>query len=236
MTQLPILVIAFLVIAFLVVAFFIGSIPFGLILGRVFFKSDIRSSGSGNIGAANAARTYGRGAGIAVFVLDALKGILAIVITKGLAGIAHVDPLVIENGVAPLAAFMAVLGHCYSPWLGFKGGKGVATFFGTLCALGGYGAAIFAVVWIAVILRSGYASLSSILATAGAAIFICAYACVYDRDFAIGYVSFAVLSMMLIVWRHADNIRRLRAGTEPKLKLAKSEGPSGSGGKPAQSI
>jgi glycerol-3-phosphate acyltransferase PlsY len=225
-----------LVLACLVVAFLIGSIPFGLILGRVFFRSDIRESGSGNIGAANAARTYGRGAGIAVFVLDALKGILAVVVTKALASAAHLDPLVIENGIAPEAAFMAVLGHCYSPWLGFKGGKGVATFFGVLCALSGYSIAIFAVVWIAVILRTGYASLSSMLATTGAALFICAYACAYDRNIAQGYCAFAVLSTILIVWRHGDNIRRLRAGTEPKLKLARPEGPSGSGGKRVGSI
>jgi glycerol-3-phosphate acyltransferase PlsY len=196
-----------LVLACLVVAFLIGSIPFGLILGRVFFRSDIRESGSGTIGAA-----------------------------KALASAAHLDPLVIENGIAPEAAFMAVLGHCYSPWLGFKGGKGVATFFGVLCALSGYSIAIFAVVWIAVILRTGYASLSSMLATTGAALFICAYACAYDRNIAQGYCAFAVLSTILIVWRHGDNIRRLRAGTEPKLKLARPEGPSGSGGKRVGSI
>ncbi len=206
---------------YLVLGFLVGSIPFGLILGRVFFKSDIRSSGSGNIGAANAARTYGRGAGIAVFVLDALKGIVPVVLAS-------------HTHIAPLVALMTVLGHCYSPWLQFKGGKGVATFFGTLCALGPYGPAIFAVVWIAVIVRFGYASLSSILATIAGAIVICAS----DRDLADGgaAVAFALLSTAVIVGRHAANIARLRAGTEPKLELRKSEGPSGSGGKRVGSI
>jgi glycerol-3-phosphate acyltransferase PlsY len=218
--------------AYLIGGFLIGSIPFGLILGRVFFHSDIRSSGSGNIGAANAARTYGRGAGIAVFVLDALKGIAAVVLAKMLAGHEHAGTAGMDNGIVPLVGLMAVLGHCYSPWLGFKGGKGVATLFGTLCALSGYGTAIFAIVWIAAILRAGYASLASILATAAAALVIC----IVDRDAPYGSIAFALLSLLAVTWRHRENIARLRAGTEPKLRLRKSEGPSGSGGKRAQSI
>jgi len=215
--------IASIVIAwpYLILGFLVGSIPFGLILGRVFFKSDIRSSGSGNIGAANAARTYGRGAGIAVFILDALKGVVPVVLAS-------------HTHIAPLVALMTVVGHCYSPWLKFKGGKGVATFFGTLCALGPYGPAVFAVVWIALILRPGYASLSSMLATIAAALVICAG----DRDLGDGgaAIVFAVLSVVIIVGRHGANIARLRAGTEPKLELKKSEGPSGSGGKRVGSI
>jgi glycerol-3-phosphate acyltransferase PlsY len=215
--------IASIVIAwpYLILGFLVGSIPFGLILGRVFFKSDIRSSGSGNIGAANAARTYGRGAGIAVFILDALKGVVPVVLAS-------------HTHIAPLVALMTVVGHCYSPWLKFKGGKGVATFFGTLCALGPYGPAVFAVVWIALILRLGYASLSSMLATIAAALVICAG----DRDLGDGgaAIVFAVLSVVIIVGRHGANIARLRAGTEPKLELKKSEGPSGSGGKRVGSI
>ncbi len=223
---------AYVAAPYLIGGFLIGSIPFGLILGRVFFKSDIRSSGSGNIGAANAARTYGRGAGIAVFVLDALKGIAAVLLAKLLIGHPADDPLNIHDGIAPLVGLAAVLGHCYSPWLGLRGGKGVATFFGTLCALSGYGAAIFAVVWIGTILRAGYASLSSILATAAAAIVVC----ILDRNVSYGYPIFALISLAIVAWRHRENIARLRAGTEPKLRLRKSEGPSGSGGKRAQSI
>ncbi len=220
------------VVACLVVAFLIGSIPFGLILGRVFFHSDIRESGSGNIGAANAVRTYGRAAGIAVFVLDALKGILAIIVARALAGYGHVDPLLVEFDIGPIAACLAVLGHCYSPWLHFRGGKGVATFFGTLCALSGYGTAIFAVVWIAVILRTGYASLASILATVAAAILICAA----DHNLAHSYLVYAWLSVSIVVYRHRENITRLRTGNEPKLQLFKSKGPSDSGGKRVGSL
>ncbi len=206
---------------YLVLGFLVGSIPFGLILGRVFFNSDIRSSGSGNIGAANAARTYGRAAGIAVFLLDALKGIVPVALAS-------------HTQIAPFVALTAVLGHCYSPWLNFKGGKGVATYFGTLCALGPFAPVAFAIVWIGVILRVGYASLASILATVAAALAICAT----DRDLGDGgdAIVYAVLSVLIIVSRHGANIARLRAGTEPKLQLRKSEGPSGSGGKPAQSI
>ncbi len=206
---------------YLVLGFLVGSIPFGLILGRVLFKSDIRGSGSGNIGAANAARTYGRAAGIAVFVLDALKGVVPVALAS-------------HTPIAPLVALAAVLGHCYSPWLQFKGGKGVATFFGTLCALGPLAPVVFAIVWIGVVLRAGYASLASILATVAAALTICAT----DRNFGDGgtAIVFAFLCVLIIVSRHSANIARLRAGTEPKLQLKKSEGPSGSGGKRVGSI
>ena len=247
---------------YLVVAFLIGSIPFGLILGRVFFQSDIRSSGSGNIGAANAARTYGRGAGIAVFVLDALKGVVAVVACKAvvfslLTNHANVPffatpmlptppfqyadtPISVSLALGPLAALAAVLGHCYSPWLGFKGGKGVATFFGTLCGLGlgqatvPYSLIVFAIVWILIALRTGYASLASMLATAAVAVLVCARNYRQgDGDVAIAFV---LIVLAVVVARHGANIARLRNGTEPKLELTKSEGPSDSGGKRVGSI
>ena len=244
---------------YFIVSFLIGSIPFGLIVGRVFFKTDIRESGSGNIGAANAARTYGRGAGIAVLVLDAAKGIVAVVFTKWTvfalltAGssaplfatprLPHLPyqfgdtPIAVSLALGPLAALAAVLGHCYSPWLGCKGGKGVATFFGTLLALGFpyfRSPGIFAVAWILMCLLTGYASLASIVATAAVA----AYVLVVNIHQGDGDVAilFALVTLAIVIVRHSENITRLRQGTESKFRLTSTEGPTDSGGKRASSI
>jgi glycerol-3-phosphate acyltransferase PlsY len=209
----------FAAIAIVVAAFFLGSIPFGLIVGKLFFKSDIRTSGSGNIGAANAARTYGKGAGVAVLLLDAAKGAFAVFLVP----IAHAP---MELG--PVAALAAVVGHCYSPWLKFAGGKGVATFLGTLAAFGWMGPALFGVVWIAVVWRTGFASLASILATAAVAILIIG---TNRSEAGVTAMVFALGSLALIVARHRANIGRLRAGTEPKLTFGSPKGPTDSRGK-----
>ncbi|GAC1493170.1 MAG: glycerol-3-phosphate 1-O-acyltransferase PlsY [Vulcanimicrobiaceae bacterium] len=218
---------------YLLVAFALGSIPFGVFVGRAFYRSDIRTSGSGNIGAANALRTYGRKAGIAVLVLDALKGVLAIAVTWNLW--LHV-PLWIDtdgaridvsttNGpiwsLVPLAGLAAVLGHCYSPWLRFRGGKGVATYLGALLALSPAAALGFAIVWIATVLRTGFASLGSMLgAIVAGALLILGGSRSGARFDDSGFV-FALGSLAVIVWKHRENLGRLRAGTENRLSLLK---------------
>ena len=222
--------------AFLVVAFLIGSIPFGLLVGRVFFKTDIRSAGSGNIGAANARRTMGRGAGISVLLLDAFKGALATSLPT-LSLQCHCIPLVeIFRGwtnappaiLSGLLAVAAVLGHCYSPWLGFKGGKGVATFLGVLIVVWWPSAITFIIVWLAIVLATGFASAGSILGTiAGIAAIWYAYG-----SFTL---YFSVPAAGVIIWQHRTNIARLLAGNENRLNLLKSgakpsapqSGPSG---------
>ena len=185
-------------------SFIVGSIPFGVIVGRLFYKSDIRGAGSGNIGAANALRTYGRGAGAAVLVLDALKGAFPTAIELHLAG----------DGAAATAALFSVLGHCYSPWLRYRGGKGVATWLGALCALSGAAGLAFALVWIAVVARFRYSSLGSLAATILSAIVL---AFVYPHVVAI--VLAALLVTIVIVVKHRPNIARLRAGREPKVRF-----------------
>lgn len=185
-------------------SFLIGSIPFGVIVGRLFYKSDIRSAGSGNIGAANALRTYGRGAGAAVLVLDALKGAFPTAIELHLAG----------DGAAATAALFSVLGHCYSPWLRYRGGKGVATWLGALCALSGLAGLTFAFVWVAVVARSRFSSLGSLAATVISAIVLVA---VYPHIVAIALA--AVLVTIVIVLKHRPNIARLRAGREPRVRF-----------------
>lgn len=214
---------------YLLFAFAVGSIPFGLLVGRVFFKTDIRASGSGNIGAANALRTLGRKAGIAVLLLDALKGAVAVAVAWNL--LLHVPLYIATYGarveidpasgpifaLVPLAGLAAVIGHCYTPWLGFRGGKGVATFLGAAIALSPASGLAFVAVWLAVVLPTGFASLGSMLGTVAAgAILVLADGRYGDSAFV-----FALCSVSIVVWKHRENLGRLRAGTENRLSLLK---------------
>ncbi len=210
---------------YLALAFALGSIPFGLFVGRVFFKADIRASGSGNIGAANALRTFGRKAGFAVLVLDALKGVAAVAAARHL--VLHV-PLLFTDvtgdaasgpvwALVPLAGLAAIAGHCYSPWLAFRGGKGVATFLGATLALSPVSALTFAGVWLGIVLPTGFASLGSMLGAVAAGAVLVRTG---ERFGGSGYV-FALGSVLLIVWKHRENLGRLRAGTENRLSLLK---------------
>lgn len=214
---------------YLVLAFAIGAIPFGLVISRVFFKTDIRASGSGNIGAANALRTLGRKAGIAVLVLDALKGAIAVAAAWNLW--LHVPLFVAWYGVridvdpasgpiwalVPLAGLAAVIGHCYTPFLHFRGGKGVATFLGATIALAPASGLAFAIVWLAIVLPTGYASLGSMLGAVAASAILVVTGGRYGDS---GYV-FAIGSTAIIVWKHRENLGRLRTGTENRLTLLK---------------
>jgi glycerol-3-phosphate acyltransferase PlsY len=193
---------------FVLAGFLCGSIPFGLIVSRLFYRTDIRAVGSGNIGAANALRTLGTKAGLAVLLLDALKAAL-----PTFAAAAYAPPLV------PLVALSAILGHCYSPWLKFRGGKGVATYLGAVAAFGWPGPVIFAAVWLAIVLPSGYASLASILATAASVVWVLAQGRGTPAE--AGDLLFAAGALAVIVVRHRENITRLLSGSESKLDLVR---------------
>ncbi|GAC1313076.1 MAG: glycerol-3-phosphate 1-O-acyltransferase PlsY [Vulcanimicrobiaceae bacterium] len=217
---------------YLAFAFALGAIPFGLVISRAFFGSDIRASGSGNIGAANALRTLGRKAGVAVLVLDALKGALAVAVAWHLwlfvplslalfgadgAGLSFERSAGPIWPLVPLAGLAAVLGHCYTPWLRGRGGKGVATFLGATCALSWESAVAFVVVWLAIVLPTGFASLGSMLGTVVAGAIVVATGGRYGDS----AVVFAVLSSAIVVLKHRENIGRLRTGTENRLALLK---------------
>jgi glycerol-3-phosphate acyltransferase PlsY len=208
--------------------FLVGSLPFGVLVSRVFFKRDIRASGSGNIGAANALRTLGPGAGVAVLVLDALKGVLAVEVAAWL--LLHI-PLQMPLGggefaigyphqafdLMPIAGLAAVYGHCYSPWLRLRGGKGVATFLGATSALAWPAGVAFAVVWLAVVVPTGLASVGSMLGVVVAGAVLIATSPHYGAS---GFV-YAVLCAFIVILKHRDNIVRLTAGTENRLQLLK---------------
>jgi len=180
--------------------FLMGSIPFGLILTRLAGLGDIRSIGSGNIGATNVLRTGHKGLAAATLVLDALKGTAAVLAFAALFG--HASAMVAGTG--------AFLGHLFPPWLGFKGGKGVATYIGVLLGLDWQAAAAFCAIWLAVAFATRYSSLSALLAS----VLVPAGAVLLGRTdlAAVG----AVLGVLLI-WKHAANIERLIRGEEPRI-------------------
>jgi glycerol-3-phosphate acyltransferase PlsY len=190
----------FLVLLGLIVGYLLGSIPFGLILTRLAGTGDIRSLGSGNIGATNVLRTGRRGLAAATLLGDMLKGAVAVLVMKNVGG---TDP-------ALAAGFAAVLGHVFPVWLNFKGGKGVATYIGVLIAVSWPVALSFGIVWIVVAGLFRYSSLAGLIAT----LVTPALLWVFVRGNA-DWV-FAILTVLIWVM-HRSNISRLLAGTETKI-------------------
>ena len=182
-----------------VYSYFLGSIPFGFILTKIFLKQDIRETGSGNIGATNVLRTGNKFLAILTLVLDFLKGYMTIIIT-----------LKYFNDLILLSALICLLGHIFSIWLKFKGGKGVATYLGILLALSVNYFLIFIIVWVSVLLILRYSSLSSILATFG--IFIYEYFFLENN-----ILSFLFISFIIILYTHRSNILKLINKTETKV-------------------
>ena len=179
----------------------LGSIPFGYLFARAAGLGDIRSIGSGNIGATNVLRTGRKALAAATLLADAGKGVAAVLIA------AQWGP-----DTAGLAGLGAFLGHLFPVWLGFRGGKGVATFLGVVTATVWQVGAIFAVVWLAVAALTRYSSLA---AMAGAVVTPVA-AMALDRWLAVGL--FTILAVLIIL-KHAGNIRRLVRGEESRIKL-----------------
>ena len=190
---------AWLPVAF-VLGYLFGSIPFGLILTKLAGTQDLRSIGSGNIGATNVLRTGRKGLAAATLLLDMLKGTAAVVIAGALGG----------PNAAMLAALGAFLGHLFPVWLGFKGGKGVAVYIGVLIGLFWPAAIVFCALWLATAVATRYSSLSALVASFVTPIFLWWF----------GHAAlaslFAVLTVLLF-YMHRENISRLRAGTEGKI-------------------
>jgi glycerol-3-phosphate acyltransferase PlsY len=184
----------------------LGSIPFGLLLTKIAGAGDIRNIGSGNIGATNVLRTGRKGLAAATLILDALKGAAAVLIVRALAG----------EDIALLAGLAAVLGHLFPVWLRFKGGKGVATGLGVLIAASWPIGAAACAVWLLVAAGLRYSSLAALAAFASAPV-----AALILENF--GVVKLAFTIAVLVFVRHQANIRRLFAGTEPRIGKGKTE-------------
>jgi acyl phosphate:glycerol-3-phosphate acyltransferase len=184
----------------LVIGYLLGSIPFGLLLTRFAGTQDLRSIGSGNIGATNVLRTGHKGLAAATLLCDTLKGTAAVVIAGYFGG----------PDAAMLAALAAFLGHLFPVWLNFKGGKGVAVYIGVLIGLFWPAAVVFCVLWVATAATSRYSSLSALVASFITPIFLWWF----------GHPAlaslFAVLTLLLF-YVHRENIKRLQAGTEGRI-------------------
>lgn len=210
--------------ALFVVCFLLGSIPFGVLVSKILFKTDLRDSGSGNIGATNALRVLGKKGGAAVFLLDFGKGLLAGalgVLFVSFPGVASIEAGLPLDYVAALAGSVAILGavmgHIFSPWLGFHGGKGVAVTAGSVFSVFGplfFFTAIAA--FLVVVLVSRYVSLGSMVAVL---VFV-VYA-LYSNAGMLAPSAVCLLVAALVVWAHRSNIQRLVKGTENKLSLSK---------------
>jgi glycerol-3-phosphate acyltransferase PlsY len=200
----------------LAVAFLIGGIPFGYIAGRLR-GLDLRREGSGNIGATNAIRVLGKAWGIPVFALDVLKALVPLLAVKGWLG---VDPQAMPLGAeyaGITVGVAAVLGHNFCPYLGFKGGKGMATSAGVVLALIPWSCLVCVLVWVALFLATRYVSVASI----GAAV-VLPIATAWAYPGMQGYLAMALVLGILAVWRHRSNIARLRAGTENRFERSKA--------------
>jgi glycerol-3-phosphate acyltransferase PlsY len=186
-----------------VLGYLLGSIPFGIILTRLFGAGDLRQIGSGNIGATNVLRTGRKGLAAATLLLDALKGVVAILIVREF-----------MPGNEQLAAAGAFLGHCYPVWLGFRGGKGVATMMGIVLALYPPIGLVFAVAWLGLLALLRISSVAGMAAAVSAPVAAAAFG-----RFDLFFLLLALA--LLILWKHRANIDRLIAGTEPRIGRAR---------------
>ncbi|MEQ1714027.1 MAG: glycerol-3-phosphate 1-O-acyltransferase PlsY [Hyphomicrobium sp.] len=180
--------------------FVLGSIPFGMILTRLAGLGDIRQIGSGNIGATNVLRTGHKGLAALTLLLDAVKGTAAVLLFGWLFGEAS----------AMAAGLGAFLGHLFPPWLGFKGGKGVATYIGVLLGLHWPAGLAFCATWLLVAALSRYSSLSALFASVAVPVGL----------WALGHADLAAVGAalgLLLIWKHSANIERLLKGEEPKI-------------------
>ncbi|MBX9663227.1 glycerol-3-phosphate 1-O-acyltransferase PlsY [Novosphingobium sp.] len=185
--------------AVLVAAYLLGSVPFGLLLTRLFGAGDLRSIGSGNIGATNVLRTGRKGLAASTLLLDLAKGAAAVLLARAW-----------FPGTEGLAAFAAVIGHCFPVWLRFNGGKGVATTMGVSLGLAWPIGLVYALVWLGMLAATRVSSLGGLCAVIAAPI----------AALLLGYNDYAAvlaLLALMVIWLHRANIARLRAGTEPRI-------------------
>jgi len=185
----------------ILISYLFGSIPFGLLLTKIFLKKDIREIGSGNIGATNVLRTGNKILGYSTLVLDILKAVLPVLYIK-----------FFMNDYLYISALSIFIGHVFPIWLKFKGGKGVASYLGILCCLDIFTALIFGVVWISIFILFKFSSLSSLLASLTIPIFHFFYNS--NSDYYFYFMMF-----ILIFFTHRENIKRLRNNTESKSKI-----------------
>lgn len=192
---------AVILAAVAVLGYLLGSIPFGVVITRLFGLGDLRQIGSGNIGATNVLRTGNKAAALATLILDGAKGAVAVLIARAVLG---------NEMAAGIAGGAAFIGHLYPVWLRFKGGKGVATFLGTLLALAWPVGVAACLAWLATAVISRLSSLSALVAAAASV----------PLAMLLGYrevMPLLTIMAVLIFWRHRTNLQRIAQGREPKI-------------------
>ena len=182
-------------------SYFLGSIPFGLIITKIFLKKDIRNIGSGNIGTTNVLRTGKKSLAIATLLLDALKGYASVVIS-----------LIYFNDLIFLSALICFIGHVFPIWLSFRGGKGVAVYLGIIISLSFPLGIVFGVSWLFIALIFKYSSLSSMVG----ALAVLLYSILLN-DYSLSFFLFTIF--IIILFTHRENIRKLKNSEESKIKL-----------------
>jgi len=189
------------IIIVLFYSYFLGSIPFGLIITKIFLDQDIRDVGSGNIGTTNVLRTGKKSLAIATLIFDILKGYLSVIIT-----------LKYFNDLIYFSALICFIGHIFPVWLKFKGGKGVAAYLGIILALSFKFGIIFAVTWLLISFIFKYSSLASMIG----ALTVFAYSIILDNN---TLNIFLFMTFIIILYTHRENIIRLKDSKETKIKL-----------------
>ncbi len=180
--------------------YLMGSVPFGMVVARVMGLGNLRQIGSGNIGATNVLRTGNKAAAALTLIFDAAKGAVAVLLARAMAG----------EDAAQIAALMAFLGHCFPVWLGFKGGKGVATFLGLWLALDWRVGVACCLTWLVAALIWRISSLGALVAAALSTTWVMVLT--DGSTFILG-----IILTLLVYWRHSANLARIKAGTEPKI-------------------
>ena len=184
-----------------IISYLIGSIPFGLILTKIFLKKDIREIGSGNIGATNALRTGNKLIGYSTLILDVLKAVIPVLYIK----------INLPDAVY-ISALFAFIGHVFPVWLKFKGGKGVATYVGILFSLNIIFGLVFGICWLIIFFISKYSSLASLIGSLSIPVYILIFESLEN-------VFFYVIMFILIFFTHRENIKRLKNKEETKTKI-----------------
>lgn len=208
-----------------ILGYLIGAIPFAVLVGKIFYNKDVRKEGSGNAGATNTFRVLGATAGIIVLILDILKGIAAVML-----GLLFCPPFLIDcSGVTTLYCQLifglaAAIGHIFPVYLNFKGGKGVATFFGVILYLFPLVALVCVITFFTVFFITRYVSLSSMIASVAFTVSI--FLLYLKGKGELPLIIFAVLIPVIICYTHRKNISRLLNGTETKMHFSKKENPS----------
>ena len=196
------------------IAYLVGSLPTGYVAGRLR-GIDVREVGSGNVGATNVTRVLGKHFGYPVFVIDFLKGLVAVVLAGAIAHRCHLDSIA-SDLCAALGGIFSVVGHSFPVWLGFKGGKGVATSLGVIFGISWIAALIMAAVWVIIFKTTRYVSVASIAAAITLPVVMIALFFLNQLKSPV-LVYFSLCLAAIVVIRHRSNLSRLLSGTEPRF-------------------